>query len=71
MKILARLDWNISRNHNLAIRYNYTLNRGWRNTNASSSNCIQRATESRLGQYSMAFANAMYSMGQYCEFSFC
>jgi hypothetical protein len=62
MKILARLDWNISRNHNLAIRYNYTLNRGWRNTNASSSNCIQRATESRLGQYSMAFANAMYSM---------
>ncbi len=62
MKILARLDWNISRNHNLAIRYNYTLNRGWRNTNASSSNCIQRATESRLGQFSMAFANAMYSM---------
>lgn len=62
MKILARLDWNISQNHNLAIRYNYTLNRGWRNTNASSSNCIQRATESRLGQYSMAFANAMYSM---------
>ncbi|HPX79277.1 MAG TPA: TonB-dependent receptor [Bacteroidales bacterium] len=62
MKILARLDWNISQNHNLAIRYNYTLNRGWNNTNASSSNCIQRATESRLGQYSMAFANSMYSM---------
>ena len=62
MKILARLDWNISKNHNLAIRYNYTLNRGWNNTNASSSNCIQRTTESRLGQYSMAFANSMYSM---------
>ncbi|NLK79467.1 MAG: TonB-dependent receptor, partial [Bacteroidales bacterium] len=62
MKILARLDWNISQNHNLAVRYNYTLNRGWNNTNASSSNCIQRTTESRLGQYSMAFANSMYSM---------
>ncbi len=33
MKILARLDWNISQNHNLAVRYNYTLNRGWNNTN--------------------------------------
>ncbi|HPQ55818.1 MAG TPA: TonB-dependent receptor [Bacteroidales bacterium] len=62
MKILARLDWNISQNHNLAVRYNYTLNRGWNNTNASSSNVIQRTTESRLGQYSMAFANSMYSM---------
>jgi hypothetical protein len=62
MKVLARLDWNISQNHNLAVRYNYTLNRGWNNTNASSSNCIQRTTESRLGQYSMAFANSMYSM---------
>jgi hypothetical protein len=62
MKVLARLDWNISQNHNLAVRYNYTLNSGWNNTNASSSNCIQRTTESRLGQYSMAFANSMYSM---------
>ncbi|MFA5226334.1 MAG: TonB-dependent receptor [Bacteroidales bacterium] len=62
MKLLARLDWNISQDHHLAVRYNYTLNRGWNNTNASSSNCIQRTTESRLGQYSMAFANSMYSM---------
>ncbi len=62
MKVLARLDWNISNKHKLAVRYNYTLNRGWNNTNASSSNCTQRTTEGRLSQYSMAFANSMYSM---------
>ncbi len=62
MKILARIDWNITEKHHLALRYNYTLNRGWRPTNASSSNCGQRTTEGRLSQYSMAFANSMYSM---------
>ena len=61
-KFLARIDWNINDNHNLAIRYNSTLNRGWNNTNASSSNCTQRTTEGRLSRFSMAFANSMYSM---------
>ena len=62
MKMLARVDWNITDKHHLALRYNYTLNRGWNNTNSSSSNCTQRTTEGRLSQYSMAFANSMYSM---------
>ena len=62
IKALARIDWNITDAHHLSVRYNYTLNRGWNNTNASSSNCGQRATQSRLSQYSMAFANSMYSM---------
>lgn len=62
MKMLARIDWNISRNHKLALRYNYTLNSGWKPVNPSSSNAGQRATESRLSQYSMAFANSMYQM---------
>lgn len=61
IKALARIDWNITDAHHLSVRYNYTLNRGWNNTNASSSNCGQRATQSRLSQYSMAFANSMYS----------
>ena len=62
MKLLGRLDWNISDKHKLALRYNYTLNSGWRSTNGSSSNAGYRLTENRLSQYSMAFANSMYSM---------
>ena len=62
MKVLARLDWNISQKHKLALRYNYTLNQRWNSTNASSSDCGQRTTQARFSQYSMAFANSMYSM---------
>ena len=60
-KILARLDWNITDQHHLAVRYNYTLNQGWRPTNGSSGNMVRRATASRLSQYGMAFANSIYS----------
>ena len=60
-KFLARIDWNITEKHHLAVRYNYTLNRGWKPTNSSSSNCTQRTTEGRLSQYAMAFSNSMYS----------
>ncbi len=62
MKILARIDWNISNDHKLAVRYNYTNNVNWISPNASSSNCTMRTNDARLSQYSMAFSNAMYSM---------
>ena len=61
-KILARLDWNISDKHHLAVRYNYTLNQGWTGTNGSSGNMVRRASANRLSQYGMAFANSIYSM---------
>ena len=61
-KLLARIDWNITDKHHLALRYNYTLNRGWNPTNASSSNATQRAVQGRLSQYAMAFSNSLYSM---------
>lgn len=61
-KILARLDWNINQDHHLALRYNYTINKGWNPANASSSDAKTRTTEARFSQYSMAFANSMYSM---------
>ena len=61
-KILVRLDWNIAQNHHLAVRYNYTLNKGWNSPNASSSDCATRAVYARMSQYSMSFANSMYSM---------
>ena len=62
MKILGRIDWNITNNHHLALRYNYTINRGWNQTNSSSSNCTQRTTQGRLSEYAMAYSNSLYSM---------
>ena len=62
LKLLARVDWNINDNHKLAVRYNYTLNRGWNNTNSSSMDGGSRSGYSRLSQYGMAYANSMYSM---------
>lgn len=61
-KLLGRIDWNITSNHHLALRYNRTVNTYFSNPNSSSSNCGQRTTESRVGLYSFSFANSMYSM---------
>ena len=62
MKLLARVDWNINDNHKLAVRYNYTLNRGWNSTNGSSMDGGSRSGFSRFSEYGMAYANSMYSM---------
>jgi hypothetical protein len=61
-KILARIDWNISQKHHLALRYNYTLNNVWNSPNGSSMDGGTRMSGSRMSQYSMSYANAMYSM---------
>ncbi len=62
MKLLARIDWNINDDHKLAVRYNYTLNRAWNNTNSSSMDGGTRSAYGRLSQYGMAYANSLYSM---------
>ncbi len=62
MKVLARIDWNITDKHHLAVRYNYAKNIKWNAPNKSSSNCGLRTTEARMSEYSMSFANSMYSM---------
>ena len=36
LKLLARIDWNITDNHHLAVRYNYTKNTAWNSTNGNS-----------------------------------
>ena len=61
-KILARLDWNISDKHHLALRYNNTVNNVWNSPNGSSMDGGTRSAYSRMSLYSMSFANSMYSM---------
>ena len=59
-KILARLDWNITDRHKLALRYNYTKSRSWRTPSTS----VDGGTlpYSRTSLYAMTYANSMYSM---------
>ena len=63
LKLLGRIDWNITDNHHLAVRYNYTKNTAWNPVNGNSSDTGYRLRNmDRLSQYSMSFANSMYSM---------
>ena len=61
-KLLARIDWNITDQHRLALRYNYTKNQNWISPNASSMDGGTRMSEGRLSKASMAYANSMYSL---------
>ena len=63
LKLLGRIDWNINQYHKLAVRYNYTKNTAWNQTNGNSSDTGYRLNGmNRFSQYSMAFANSCYSM---------
>ena len=62
MKALARLDWNITDKHHLALRYNYPATNVWNMPNASSMDGGTRSPFGRVSLYSMSFANSMYSM---------
>ena len=63
IKFLARVDWNITRDHKLAVRYNYTKNSYWNAPNGNSTDAGYRnKAYKRMSQMSMAFANSMYSM---------
>ena len=61
-KLMARIDWNITDRHKLAVRYNFTKNNIWNSPNATSMDGGTRMSGARMSQYSMAFANTMYSM---------
>lgn len=61
-KILARLDWNINNMHHLALRYNYTKNRGWNAPNMSSMDGGPSSAFARTSDHAMAFANSMYAV---------
>ena len=62
MKILARVDWNITDNHRLAFRYNITKNDKWQPTNNSSAVVGTRASQNRMGEYGMVYQNTIYSL---------
>ena len=61
-KLMARLDWNINDRHKVALRYNFTKNNVWNAPNATSMDGGTRMSGARMSQYSMSFANSMYSM---------
>ena len=61
-KLLARLDWNITNDHHLSLRYNYTKNRYWSNPNGTSMDGGTRMPNYRVSAYSFSFANSMYGM---------
>ena len=61
-KLLAKLTWNINNMHHLDFRYNYTKDRAWNATNASSMDGGTRSAYARFSEKSMAFANSMYAM---------
>jgi len=63
LKYLIRLDWNINDANKLNIRFNRTKNSAWNPPNGNSTDGSYRDyTKSRVGEYSMSYANSMYSM---------
>ena len=62
MKFLARIDWNISDQHKLALRYNRTINEYWRAPNGNScDDKFRNKGHNRSSEDSHPFANNMYS----------
>ncbi len=58
-KILARLDWNINKDHKLTLRFNNVVGTSDQATNSNSGPLSLRGS-SRIGIQSMAFSNAFY-----------
>ena len=62
MKILARIDWNISQNHKLALRFNHTANTTWYAPNGNScDDKFRNKSYNRASNQSQPFSNNMYS----------
>ena len=58
-KFLARLDWNITNEHHLAVRFNHTKNEEWSTPNASSRD-VGGLKSGCVSINSMAFANTFF-----------
>ncbi len=59
-KILARLDWNINKNHKLTLRYNDVVGISDQQTNFNSGPPNNTRASGRISSSSLAFSNAFY-----------
>ncbi|MDP4224164.1 MAG: TonB-dependent receptor, partial [Bacteroidota bacterium] len=59
-KLLARLDWNISKNHKFTLRYNDVVGTSDQQTNATSGPPNNARNSGRISNQSLAFSNAFY-----------
>jgi hypothetical protein len=59
-KILARLDWNINKDHKFTIRYNDVVGTSDEQTNPTSGPPNNARNSGRISSQSMAFSNAFY-----------
>lgn len=59
-KILARVDWNINKNHKLTLRYNDVVGTSDQQTNANSGPPNNARNSGRISNQSLAFSNAFY-----------
>lgn len=61
-KILAKVDWNIARNHKFSFRYNRLRNSSTSLTNATSGPPgVNRSNYGRVSEKSIAFSNSFYT----------
>jgi hypothetical protein len=59
-KILARVDWNISKNHKFTLRYNDVVGTSDQQTNFNSGPPNNARNSGRISSQSLAFSNAFY-----------
>jgi hypothetical protein len=59
-KILARLDWNIAKNHKFTIRYNDVIGTSDSETNPTSGPPANARNSGRISSQSLAFSNSFY-----------
>jgi hypothetical protein len=59
-KLLARIDWNINKDHKLTLRYNNVVGTSDQTTNSTSGPPNNPRNSGRISSQSMAFSNAFY-----------
>jgi hypothetical protein len=59
-KFLARVDWNISKQHKLTVRYNDVVGTSDQQTNPNSGPPNNPRNSGRISQQSLAFSNSFY-----------